>query len=360
MFNVAQIGNWIKAQQANRASPDAVALFSSLKVTGIATLKDAGPNDVAFFFSKHYLNDLLQTKAGLIVTGNEFVKPLEDAKLPQWSTSVFLACANPYSAMATVTAEFSKVISTHDHQSYPESTTIHSSASVSSSVKIGKQVSIGAYVVIEPGVTLQDGVVIYPHCYVGADSIIGEGTVLFPRVTIYERTLIGRSCRIHAGAVIGSDGFGYAPVIDPATKLPIDHQKIFHLGRVVIDDFVEIGANTTVDRGTLGDTRIHSKAKIDNLVQIAHNCEVGEGSIMCGAAAISGSSSLGKFVTMGGQSGLANQVHVGDYAKMSAYSGSAKDVEPHAEMAGIPARALSDQYKILAIQNKMLRERRKK
>ena len=360
MFNVAQVAKWIEAQHANPGSPEAVALFASLKITGIATLKEAGPNDLAFFFSRNYEEDLKRTRAGLIVTGTAFIKPLEASGLPQWKTSVFIACADPYSGMAVVSSHFSKELSAHDHQrSFPE-TIIHPSAVVDPSAKIGNGVQIGAQVVIEANCVIDDQVVIYPHCYVGPSCEIGQASVLFPRVTLYEKTKIGVGCRIHAGVVLGGDGFGYAPQMDPSTKLPVGHQKIYHLGRVVIENFVEIGANSTIDRGTLGDTIVRSNSKIDNLVQIGHNCDIGEGAIICGTAGMAGSSSLGKFVYIGAQGGTGNQVHIGDYAKLAAYTGAAKDVAPYAEMAGVPARPLSDYYKILAIQNKLLRERGKK
>jgi UDP-3-O-[3-hydroxymyristoyl] glucosamine N-acyltransferase len=360
LFTVVQISKWIEAQHANPGSPAAVALFSSLNVTGIATLKDAGPNDVAFFFSRNYEEELKTTKAGLIITGLPFVAPLEASGLPQWKSSVFIATADPYSAMAKVSSEFSKHISTHDHQrEFPE-TIIHPAAIVDPSAKIGTGVQIGANVVIEAGCVIADHVVIYAGSYLGPNCEVGESTVLFPRVTLYEKTKIGRHCRIHAGVVLGADGFGYAPLFDSHTKLPIAHQKIYHLGRVVMGDHVEIGANSTIDRGTLGNTVVHSHAKIDNLVQVGHNCEVGEGSIMCGASGLAGSSSLGKFVYVGAQAGTGNQVHVGDYAKLAGYAGAAKDVAPNAEVAGVPARPLADYFKILAIQNKLLRERSKK
>ncbi len=358
MFGITEISNWIKAHVANESSVH--ALLSQIKVTGLATLKEAGPSDLAFFFSKNYQADLLVSKAGVIVTGSAFIKALEEAKLPQWKTTVFLACDDPYSAMAIVSAYFSKKISKHDHQDHPLKSEIHPTALVSPSVTIGNNVHIGAYAVIEENTSLADGVVIYPHCYVGANSSIGEGSVLFPKVTLYEKTTIGKRCRLHAGAVIGADGFGYAQKMDPATKLPVDHQKIYHVGGVVIEDDVEIGANSSVDRGTLGNTIIHSKVKIDNQVQIGHNCEIGEGAILCGASGMAGSSSLGKYVMVGAQGGTGNQVHVGDYAKLYGFSGAAKDVPAGAEMAGMPARPAADYFKILAIQNKLLRDRNKK
>jgi UDP-3-O-[3-hydroxymyristoyl] glucosamine N-acyltransferase len=357
-MNISRLSQLIKAHVANESFVH--ALLPSLELKNMAPLADAGPNEVAFFFSKHYQADLVKSKAGVIITGTAFEKAIEAANIPQWKQSVFLACDDPYLAMAKISAEFSKLHSRHDHQVTVSESKIHPTAVIHPSVKLGKNISVGAFTVIEEQVILDDGVVIYPNCYVGAASQIGAGTVLFPKVTLYEKTVLGKACRLHAGVVLGADGFGYAPVIDPNTKLPIDHQKIYHLGNVVVGDHVEIGANSTVDRGTLGETRIHSHAKIDNLVQIGHNCEVGEGAILCGTSGMAGSSSLGKFVLVGANAGTGNQVHVGDYAKLAGYTGAAKDVAPHAEMGGVPARPLSDLYRILAIQNKLLKQRGKK
>jgi UDP-3-O-[3-hydroxymyristoyl] glucosamine N-acyltransferase len=358
LYTVSKIAELIKARVANESFVH--ALLPSIEIKKLSTLKEAGSEDVAFFFSQHYQEDLIHSRAAVIVTGTAFVKFIEAANLPQWKNSVFLAVDDPYGAMGVLTQEFSKFLSRHDHQVPLAVTSIHPTAVIGANISLGDGVSIGPYVVIEDHVTIESGVVIYPHCYVGPSCYLGEGTVLFPRVTLYEGTDIGKRCRIHAGVVIGGDGFGYSTKVDAATKLPYHHQKVYHLGNVEIDDDVEIGPNSTIDRGTLGATRIHSKTKIDNLVQIGHNCDVGEGSILCGTAGMAGSSSLGKYVTVGANAGTANQVHVGDYAKLAAYAGAAKDVESRAEMAGVPARPLSDYFRILAIQNKLLKGTRKK
>lgn len=357
-FSVSEIQNMIQAQVANPGF--ASALLSSMKLKGIQSLKDAGPEDVAFFFSRSYQEDFLKSKAGLIITGAAFVKAIEALKAEPWKKSVILVSDDPYLSMGRLTAEFSKHLSVHDHQSSLQGQAkIHPSAIVAKSVKLGEGTEIGAHVVIEEGVTIESGVKVYPHCYIGNKSFIGKNSVLFPGVTLYEKTQIGERCRIHSGAVIGADGFGYAPVKDPSTQKPIDHQKIYHLGNVVIGNDVEIGANSTIDRATFGSTRIHSKVKIDNQVQIGHNCVVGEGSILCGAAGMAGSSSLGKFVVVAAQSGTGNQVHVGDYSFLAAYTGVDKDVEAGSQLSGVPARPLREHFKIMAILNKMLREREK-
>ncbi len=357
-FSVSDIQITIKAQVAN---PEfASALLPTLKISKISSLKDATSNDVAFFFSKNYQEDFFNTRARLIVTGTAFVKPIEAANPPAWKNAVILACDDPYLAMATLTGKFSPLLSAHDHQSYSVGTNdIHPTAQIAPDVKLGTGIQIGAYAVIESGVQLADGVKIYPHCYIGPSSVIGTGTVLFHRVTLYEKTIIGDHCRIHAGAVIGADGFGYAPVKDETTKKAVDHRKIYHLGNVVIGNDVEVGANSSIDRGTFGSTTIHSKVKIDNQVQIGHNCELGEGSIVCGGVGMAGSSSLGKFVILLGQAGTANQVHVGDYSVVSPYAGVAKDVPADSQVIGMPARPTDEYFKIMAMQNKMLRERSK-
>ncbi|MBU6153238.1 MAG: UDP-3-O-(3-hydroxymyristoyl)glucosamine N-acyltransferase [Bdellovibrionales bacterium] len=360
MFTLDEVLQWSEGRVVNSGEGEFPQSGPTPSYRRLTTLKDASPEDVAFFFSKDYESELRVTRAGLIITGDAFVAPLRASGLPQWKTSRFIACADPYSAMAKVTREVSKTASTHDHQSAPAESRIHPSAILHPSAKIGSRVSIGAHVVIEAGVEIADRVTIYPNVFVGPSAKVGSDSVLFPNVVIYEKTVIGERCRLHAGAVIGADGFGYAPKVDPTTKLTVDHQKIYHLGRVVIGNDVEVGANSTIDRGTLGDTVIHSKVKIDNQVQVGHNVELCEGAILCGCSGVAGSSTVGKFSILGAQAGLGNKVNLGEYSILTAYAGAAKDFPPHSVLAGMPARPQSEQLRILAIQQKLLKERGKK
>lgn len=361
MFKVSEIANWIQAKVANPefADPDATAGINSVSIKRLTTLKEAGSGDLAFFFSKHYQDDLMATRASVIVTGNDFVKSLEATGLPQWKSSAFLACADPYGALAILSSHFSRRQSAHDHQLLSSKASVHPSAVVHPTAKVAASAEIGANAVIEHDCVIEAGAVIYPGCYIGPGSKLGESSVLFPNVSLYERTQIGKRVRIHAGTVIGADGFGYAPIIDPTTKKQIGHRKIYHLGRVVIEDDVEIGANSSIDRGTMGDTVIRKQAKIDNQVQVGHNCDVGEGSVLCGAAGMAGSSSLGKFVIVGAQSGTGNQVHVGDYVKLGGYTGAAKDLPPDTEWFGVPARPMREFFRLFALQSKLLKDRDK-
>jgi UDP-3-O-[3-hydroxymyristoyl] glucosamine N-acyltransferase len=360
MFTPAQFSNWCEARWVNGDEAGPAALFHSMDLARLATLEDAGPQDAAFFFSKLYEDDLKVTQAGLILTGEAFVEPLKASGLPVWKNAVILAARDPYLAMARATAEVSKLFSAHDHQERASASEIHPSAVIDPSAKLGSLVQIGAGVVIEAGAVIGDGVVLYPQVYVGRKVRIGADSVLFPHVAVYEGTRIGRSCRIHANSTVGSDGFGYAPQKNSETKLPERQVKIYHLGGVLIEDEVEIGAGTTIDRGTFGDTVIGKGAKIDNQVQVGHNCRIGEGAIVCGCAGMAGGSSLGRFAILGPQAGLATKVQVGDYSMIASYSAPTKDVEAHSEMAGYPARPMKEHYRLLALQQKLLRERKKR
>jgi len=224
------------------------------------------------------------------------------------------------------------------HPPRPAMPGVHPTAVVERGAKLGKDVSIMAYSYIGEGAKIGDRVVIHPFCYVGPEVEIGEDTVLFPGVVVYERVRIGRRVRIHAGAVIGADGFGYV-------KEDGKNRKIPQVGTVVIGDDVEIGANTCIDRATLGETVVGEGTKLDNLVQVGHNVSIGKNCILAGQAGVSGSVVMEDGVVLAGQAGVADHVRIGKGAIIGAQAGVIGDVPPGAFYSGYPARPHSVQMR---------------
>ena len=213
----------------------------------------------------------------------------------------------------------------------PRRTGISERAFVAPDAVIGENVYIGDFALIESGVKIGDHTAIYPHTAIGAGSIIGQHTTIHYGVKIYEDTVVGNHCIIHAGAVIGADGFGFALQTDQ------HYQKIEQTGNVVIEDHVEIGANTTIDRATMGSTIIRKGAKLDNLVQIAHNVVVGENTVIVAQTGIAGSTKIGRNCIIGGQVGIIDHLTIGDNVKIAAQSGIGNNVADNKMMFGAPA-----------------------
>jgi UDP-3-O-[3-hydroxymyristoyl] glucosamine N-acyltransferase len=209
--------------------------------------------------------------------------------------------------------------------------------------------------VVDEGSKIGDGSVLYPGVVIGPRVTVGEDSVFFPGVVIYENCEIGNRVRIHGNSVIGADGFGYAP--KKSAQGMEGHQKIYHLGRVVVGDDVEIGASSTVDRSTLGDTVIEKHAKIDNQVQIGHNAHVGEGAIICGGSALAGRARLGRYAVVGGLTGVTNAVTVGDGASVAALSLVTRDVAPGSTAVGNPQREYAEHFRAHAALNRLVSER---
>jgi UDP-3-O-[3-hydroxymyristoyl] glucosamine N-acyltransferase len=220
------------------------------------------------------------------------------------------------------------------------------SAIVAGDARVSASASIGPLSVIEAGAVIGSGSRVYPLVYVGAGAHIGDECVLYPHVVVREGVRLGRRVIVHAGAVIGADGFGY--VFDGSR-----HRKIPQLGGVRIEDDVEIGANTTIDRGTFGDTVLRKGTKVDNLVQIGHNVDVGDHSVLVAQVGIAGSSRIGRGVTLAGQVGIADHVTVGDGAMVAAQSGIHADVAPGEKVLGSPARPLTQSKRILLVEGQL-------
>ena len=209
-------------------------------------------------------------------------------------------------------------------------------------VSIGKDVYVGDFCYIGKGCILEDGVKVYPFTYIGDFCTIGEGTIIFPSVVLYPRTVVGKGVRIHSGVVLGADGFGYH-----ITKEGI--YKLRHVGNVVVEDFVEIGANTTVDRALIDSTTIGKETKIDNLVMISHNCKIGRRNLLVAQVGIAGSTKTGKDVILGGQVGVSDHLKIGDGVRVAAKSGVTKNLKPNKTYGAlIPAMEWSKWKKLYA------------
>ncbi len=291
-------------------------------VTGVAPLASACPDDISF------LIDLRYREAARVSRAGAFLTPVQAMDLP----APTLRCAAPQQALIQLLTLF--------HPVTPTKPGIDPAAVVAADAHVDGSASVGALTVVEAGARVGAGVRLYPLVYVGAGVEIGEGSIIYPHVTLRDGVRLGRRVIVHPGAVLGADGFGYA-FHDGA------HRKIPQVGGVRVEDDVEIGANTTIDRATFGDTVIGRGTKIDNLVQLGHNVEVGEHCIIVSQVGVSGSSRLGRGVVLAGQVGVADHVTIGDGAIIGARSGIAADVAPGDKLLGTPARPILQAKRIM-------------
>jgi UDP-3-O-[3-hydroxymyristoyl] glucosamine N-acyltransferase len=285
-------------------------------VTGAAPLDRAGPSDLSILSSPHYLPDAETTAAGVILVPAALATRLR-AGLPR------ITVDDPYAALTVLLPML--------YPTGPRPSGIHPGATLEEGVDLGEGVAIGANAVVGTGTTIGQGTVVAAHAVVGRHCRIGAGSYLHPHVTLYEGTVIGDRTILHAGVRIGVDGFGYS-------SSRAGHVKIPHVGGCIIGNDVEIGANSTVDRGSIGDTVIGDGCKIDNLVQVGHNVRMGEHCIVVSQTGVSGSTRLGRFVTLGGQAGLKGHISIGDGATVAAQAGVFGDVPAGATVSGYPAR----------------------
>jgi len=286
----------------------------NLVITGITGIKEAEDGDLTFLANPKYLHLMDTTRAAAVITSREITK----------APKPIIRTDNPSLAFARI---ISLLITSE--QQYPSG--IHPAAVVGKNVKLGRDVALQPYVVLDDGVEIGDRTIIYAGTYIGHNVKIGNDCLIYPNVVVREKIEIGDRVIIHSGSVIGSDGFGFATVKGV-------HHKIPQIGTVVIEDDVEIGANVTIDRARFGRTLIKRGTKIDNLVQIAHNVEVGENSIIIAQAGISGSTVIGKNVTIAGQAGLVGHITIGDNAVLAAQAGVTKSVPPNTCVSGYPAK----------------------
>jgi UDP-3-O-[3-hydroxymyristoyl] glucosamine N-acyltransferase len=272
-------------------------------ITGAASLAEAIPGEVSFFGNPKYIGQLRKTRASAVFVPPDFSEQIAAAQI---------RVTNPAKA-------FEQVVMKLAPQPIAFAPGIHPTAIVDRSAKFGAKVSIQPYAVIEAGVTIGDETVIGASSYIGHDTIVGANCLVYPHVTIRERTRIGARVVVHSGAVIGADGFGFEPSAGRYEKVP-------QLGIVQIDDDVEIGANTTIDRARFGRTWIQEGAKIDNLVQVAHNVVIGKHTVIAAQAGIAGSVRIGSKVLIGGQAGIIGHIEIGDNTAIGAQTGVSKNI----------------------------------
>lgn len=288
----------------------------NIEITGFAKIEEAVPGQVSFIANPKYSHFISTTKASVILVDRNIEKP-SDCK------ATLIRVDDPYAAVATLLASF--------QAAKPQPVGVEQPSFIAEGVNVPTDAYIGAFSYIGRNVSLGKNVKIYPQVYIGDNVVIGDDTVLRPGVKVYEDCIIGSRCIIHSGVVIGSDGFGFAPLPDGS------YSKIAQIGRVVIQDDVEIGANTTIDRATFGQTVIGKGTKLDNLIQIAHNVEVGCNNVFAAQVGVAGSTKIGDANRVGGQCGFAGHIKIGNSNEFGAQSGIPNNVGDNERLIGYPA-----------------------
>lgn len=288
-----------------------------VKVNTIAKIEEGQPGALSFLANPKYEQFIYSTASSIVLVNKSFVP---SSKI----NATLIRVDNAYESFASLMQLVDKA--------RPRKKGIHPTAVIESSARIGNDVYIGPYAYAGENCVIGDGSSIYPHVYLGDNARVGKKCTLFHRVTVYHECILGDGCIVHAGSVIGSDGFGFAPQSEN------EFMKIPQLGNVILEDHVEIGANTTIDRATMGSTIIRRGVKLDNLIQVGHNVEIGENTVMAALTGISGSTRIGKNCMFGGQVGIAGHIRIADGTKIGAQAGVLSPVtEENTIIQGSPA-----------------------
>jgi len=306
-FTAGQIAAFVKGK---------VEGDESVKESQFSKIEEAAPGSLTFLANPAYTPYIYKTQATIVLVSNDFIPE-------QAINCTLIRVDNPYAALATLLELYKNQV--------PKKTGISSLAFISNTAKIGDGAYIAEFAYIGENVKMGKNVRVFPHCYIGDNSVIGSDTTIFSGVRIYEESIIGNHCTIHSNAVIGADGFGFAPQADN------NYQKVAQIGNVVIEDHVEIGAGTTIDRATMGSTLIKKGVKLDNLIQIAHNVVIGENTVIAAQTGIAGSSKIGKNCMFGGQVGIIGHLEIGDEVKIAAQTGVSSNIKSGKIVMGSPA-----------------------
>ncbi len=285
-------------------------------ISSFAKIEEGHPGAISFLANPRYTHFIYDTRSSAVLVSNAFIpeRPLN---------CTLIRVNDPYATVASLMDMASKMLQ-------PNPSGIEQPCFIADGVELPDDIYIGAFAYIGKGAKIGNGAKIYPHAYIGENSAVGDDAIIYSGVKIYHNCKIGNRCIVHSGAVIGADGFGFAPVNGHFNKIP-------QLGNVVIDDDVEIGANTTVDRATMGSTHIKQGTKLDNLIQVAHNCAIGQNTVMAAQSGIAGSTKIGDNCMIGGQVGFAGHIDVGNNVQIGAQSGIPSNVKEGSRLMGSPA-----------------------
>jgi UDP-3-O-[3-hydroxymyristoyl] glucosamine N-acyltransferase len=293
-------------------------------VSSLSKIEEGETGSLTFLANVAYTNHIYDTNASIVILNHD--TELTKAIKP---TLTLIRVDDAYTSFATLLEVY--------HQSKMEKKGIEQPSTISDSATLGENCYVGSYAYIGENVTIGNNVKIYPQSYIGDNTTIGDNCTFFSGVKIYHECVVGNDCTVHANTVIGSDGFGFAPTSDKEFK------KVPQIGNVVLEDNVEIGSNSSIDRATMGSTIIKKGAKLDNLVQIAHNVEIGESCVLAGGSFVAGSSTLGKNVMMGGQAGVVGHLKIADGVKIAGQSGVGSSIKEEGLIVqGSPAFAVGD------------------
>ncbi len=290
------------------------------EVWNVAKIEEGAPGMLSFLANPKYTHYIYETQSSVVIVNDDFVSTAP-------ISATLIRVPDAY-------ASFAKLLAFYDQMSQNKQGS-SSLAFVSSTAQCGESVYLGEFAFVGENAKIGNNVKVYPQVYVGDNCVVGDNTVLYPGVKLYRNTVVGQNCILHAGVVIGADGFGFAPQADG------HYEKIPQVGNVVIEDNVEIGANTTIDRSTMGSTRIHKGVKLDNLIHLAHNVEIGENSALAAQVGVSGSTRLGKNCVVGGQSGFVGHINIADGSQFGGQSGIMGSIkEENQAFMGTPIQPL--------------------
>lgn len=293
---------------------------ASQKVSKLSKIEEGEPKSISFLANDKYKQHIYNTKASVVIVNNDF-KPEKDI------TTTLIFVKDAYSAFTTLLQHYNKIQQTVvGEEEYSK---------IDPSSQLGTNVYVGSFAYVGKNCTIGNNVKIYPHCYIGDNVQIADDTIVYSGVKIYPNCIIGKACIIHSNSTIGADGFGFAPSSNGM------YQKIPQIGNVIIQDFVEIGASCTIDRATMGSTIIEKGAKLDNQIQIAHNVQIGENTVIASQAGIAGSVKIGKNGMIGGQVGIAGHLQIADNVQIQAQSGVNKNTQVGEQLYGSPAMQAS-------------------